>query len=190
MKPPWFPKVAHAVHRVEVPLGQRDWMREAGRGRSGKGDWVLSYNYDAFSVAANSICFGHIKMLSVLPTIRVSPSNSLYLCSSLSPCLSFLLPSFFCCSLNAQIEFICCEFPMHTKWIFVSCLGYVQCHIYIRYIYGDRERDMFVCLPRGHCCIIWSGGWLKNNSIWFYLHCFDGFKRCTTLCQAAYGKGV
>lgn len=128
------------------------------------------------------------------------PFTSLYLSPSLSssfpPSLSFLLPSFFCCSLNAQIEFICCEFPMHTKWIFVSCLGYVQCYIYIHiydkytiYMYANRERDMFVCLPRGHCCIIWSGGWLKNNSIWFYLHCFDGFKRCTTLCQAACGRG-
>lgn len=196
MKPPWFPKVAHAVHRVEVPVGQRDWMREAGRGRRGKGDWVLSYNYDAFSVAANSICFGHIKMLSVLPTIRVSPLHF-----TLSLFLPFSLPLFLA-------AFLFLLLTKRTNWIYllrisnahkvnfcqlprICTVPYIYT-INIRYIhiYGDRERDMFVCLPRGHCCIIWSGGWLKNNSIWFYLHCFDGFKRCTTLCQAAYGRGV
>lgn len=107
MKPPWFPKVAHAVHRVEVPVGQRDWMRETGWGRRGKGDWVLSYNYDAFSVAANSICFGHIKMLSVLPTIRVSPIHF-----TLSLLLPLSLPLFLA-------AFLFLLLTKRTNWIYL-----------------------------------------------------------------------
>lgn len=154
MKPSWFPKVAH------TPCGSRGATRGGNGGELGErglGPAIQLWRFFRlrqiqFVLGISKCCqssqrFGSLCCLCL--------SLSLYPLSHSLPTLPSFFPSFFCCSLNAQIEFICCEFPMHTKWNFVSCLGYTfvwgyMTAIYVSGIWFMREW-VEICL-----CVCWE----------------------------------